>query len=272
MNEITGISEQQNKSKNIYQRINAVRDEVQYIRKDAVVQGYAAVTHDMVTAKLRDSLIKHGIIIIPSAVSREALIGETANKKPKIMFRAVYDVAFINVDFPEDRFVMQTDAHADDSGDKAPGKALSYATKYAMLKVFSLETGESDESRVEDERRGYTEAQKQAFDNIFEMKDALGMRLFQDQVEDEVSTGLFNSFPKGEKTKKKELCRNLVFDGGKLFQDLNNGLAKSDDVLAYESTSAMSNTGESLLRRYLGRESYANLQEIRKKFEGANSN
>jgi hypothetical protein len=42
-------------------------------------------------------------------------------------------------------------AHANDQGDKAPGKALSYAVKSAILKVLMIETGESDESRNIDE-------------------------------------------------------------------------------------------------------------------------
>lgn len=35
-----------------------------------------------------------------------------------------------------------------DEGDKAPGKGVSYATKNAMLKMFSIETGEDDEGRI----------------------------------------------------------------------------------------------------------------------------
>lgn len=38
-----------------------------------------------------------------------------------------------------------------DNADKAPGKALSYAKKYAMLKLFEIETGENDESRYYDD-------------------------------------------------------------------------------------------------------------------------
>ena len=54
----------------------------------------------------------------------------------------------MNVD-TGDKVTSTIEAHANDNGDKAPGKALSYATKSAMLKVFSLETGENDESRAD---------------------------------------------------------------------------------------------------------------------------
>ena len=42
---------------NIYERINAVRLKVEYIKKDKAVQNYKAVTHDQVTALTRDYLL-----------------------------------------------------------------------------------------------------------------------------------------------------------------------------------------------------------------------
>ena len=39
-------------------------------------------------------------------------------------------------------------AHAIDFGGMAPGKAMSYAKKYALLHLFLLETGEEEESRA----------------------------------------------------------------------------------------------------------------------------
>jgi hypothetical protein len=137
---------------NIYQRINEARKKVSYARKDKVVQGqgYMAVTHDAVTAILRNQLIEHGIVIIPNLTdSSVECIGQTQKGAPIIRYAAKYAIDFVNVDDPADRFTINNEAHANDHGDKAPGKATSYATKYAMLKVFSIETGEDDEGRVE---------------------------------------------------------------------------------------------------------------------------
>jgi hypothetical protein len=140
---------------NIYQRINEVEKEVQYIQKDASVQGYKAVTHDMVTAKVRDSLIRQGIVVLTDQrFSSVSPVGETKNGTPIIRYEAWYEVSFVNMDKPEDRISLRVESHANDQGDKAPGKAMSYAVKYAMLKIFSLETGENEESRMENERKG----------------------------------------------------------------------------------------------------------------------
>lgn len=137
---------------NIYQRINEVRKKVWYAKKDKVVQGqgYKAVTHDAVTALVRNPLIDHGILIVPRLItSTITVIGETKNGTPMIRYEALYEIDFVNCDDPEDRITVPIESHANDSGDKAPGKAASYATKYAILKVFNIETGEDEESRVE---------------------------------------------------------------------------------------------------------------------------
>lgn len=137
-------------SKNIYQRINAVMKEVEYVRKDAKVKGYSAVTHDMVTAILRPHLVNAGI-----AVQLEQLQSSLLERRDKAaginmhLYSGDYAVHFVNIDQPEDRVTVTINAHAADNGDKAPGKCASYATKYAMLKLFSLETGENEESRLE---------------------------------------------------------------------------------------------------------------------------
>lgn len=147
------------KQMNLFQRINEVRKQVDYLKKEKTVsgQGYKAVTHDQVTAALRDHLIAYGIVVKPSLVAG-ATVQDTmmyTNKKiPIIRYEAEYDVHFINIDDPKDRDVMRVSAHALDQGDKAPGKAVSYATKAAELKMFNIETGENDEERTEDDAHG----------------------------------------------------------------------------------------------------------------------
>lgn len=141
------MSEQQ---PNIYQRLNAVRDAVKYLQKDADVQGYKALTHDAVTAACRQHFIKNGVMVVPDQKSSEtADVGTTKTGAPVIRYEAWYEVRFVNMDNPEDSVTVTLESHANDHGDKAPGKALSYAVKYAMLKLLSIETGESEEGRVE---------------------------------------------------------------------------------------------------------------------------
>ena len=142
---------------NIYQRINAIMKEVKYVQKDSSVSGmgggYKAVTHDQVVSVIRNSLVKHGVIVIPFQTKGEFLQMRDINATPQPikmgLYSGEYQFTFCNIDDPKDVFVTSVNAHASDNGDKAPGKALSYAAKSVLLKVFTLETGESDESREE---------------------------------------------------------------------------------------------------------------------------
>lgn len=171
---------QQNDDKrNIYQRLNAVRSAVKYLQKDKKVQDYQAVTHDAVTAACREHLISHGVMIRPDQQHSEiADIGFTKHNTPIIRYSAWYNVYFINIDNPEDHTVVGIEAHANDHGDKAPGKALSYAVKYAMLKLLSIETGENEESRIDvaatpKQRMDQALAQEHVYAAVREIKTAL---------------------------------------------------------------------------------------------------
>lgn len=138
---------------NIYQRLNEVRKKVAYVQKDSTITvggSYMAVSHDQVTAATRNELIAHGILTVPRLVSSEVKsAGQTSRGTEIIRYEATFDVAFVNIEMPSDSVIMPVEAHANDTGDKAPGKALSYAVKYAILKILNLETGEDDEGRTE---------------------------------------------------------------------------------------------------------------------------
>lgn len=138
--------------KNIYQRVSEIRKAIEYIKKEKKVEGYMAVTHDQVTALTRDHFIKHGVVIVPTMIVQSAVkeTGTTTAKgTPFIRFEARYRFDVVNADEPTDRFSIEIEAHALDHGDKAPGKALSYAKKYAVLKLLEIESGEEDEERPE---------------------------------------------------------------------------------------------------------------------------
>ena len=138
---------------NTYQRINAVRKAIGYVQKDKAVStgggSYKAVTHDAVTGMVRAALIEHGVVIVPSVLS--AVFNAKEPEAKQRLYEATYQIEFVNIDDPADRIVTQQNAHALDNGDKAPGKAQSYATKYAILKLFNIETGEDEESRYQQE-------------------------------------------------------------------------------------------------------------------------
>ncbi len=233
---------------NIYQRINAVMHDVKYVQKDAQVSAgaggsYKAVSHDMVVAILRDSMVQHGIVVRVEQLKGE-LLQQKAPKGEKgytmHLYSGEYAVHFHNIDQPDDFLTETVNAHANDSGDKAPGKAMSYAVKYAMLKVFSLETGENEESRFADP---YTKEQADNYHALIEREAAYEFYLFLSTLTTEAQTGLHNSFPDGQKSAGKKKANKLQQDGQKAFsetvEDLKGRLAKQD-ISALEITGEMS--------------------------------
>ena len=149
---------------NLFQRINAVRKAIKYVQKDKDVStgkgSYRAVTHDMVTAMVRPHMVEHGIVCFPVLVESTVATppkGKDGTESSQIRYEATYDFHFVNEETPEEKITLRIQAHAMDNADKAPGKAISYAKKYAVLKLFEIETGEDEESRTEqggmDEKR-----------------------------------------------------------------------------------------------------------------------
>lgn len=141
---------------NLFQRINEVRKAIKYVQKDKSVStgasgSYKAVTHDMVTAMVRPAMVEHGIVCYPvlvESIMNPPTVDKDMNVAKQARYEATYDFHFVNADAPEESLVIRIQAHAMDNADKAPGKALSYAKKYAILKLFEIETGEDEESRI----------------------------------------------------------------------------------------------------------------------------
>ena len=137
----------------IYKRLLAVMGEVAYVQKEAKeVNGqYRFVSHDAVTAKVRPAFIKHGVLVVTDLVGHR----QDGNRTEVDM-----SVSFINADHPDDRITIQAFGYGIDTQDKGPGKAISYAVKYALLKALMLETGDDPErDMVEHEPAKITEDQ-----------------------------------------------------------------------------------------------------------------
>lgn len=127
--------------KNIHQRLHAAQADVDYVQKEKKSgMNYSIVTHDAVTAKVRPVLHKHGIVYYPTTLD---VVQDGNRTQVKLTVR------FANVDEPADAIDVPSLGYGIDAQDKGPGKAISYAVKYALLKALGLETGDDpDEASV----------------------------------------------------------------------------------------------------------------------------
>jgi hypothetical protein len=123
---------------NIYQRINAVMANVKYVQKErSAGMRYSTVSHDAVTKALHDAIQENGIVYYP-----QMLVAEQNGNRTE----ARVIVRFANMDEPSDFIDVPSIGYGIDDQDKGPGKAISYAVKYALLKTFGLETGDDPDN------------------------------------------------------------------------------------------------------------------------------
>ncbi len=185
------------KEMNLYQRIISVRNKVDYIQKTKSVStgggSYKAITHDDVTGILREHMNTFGIVCVPTLV--KSFANDRVGDAKQFRYDATYSFDFVNADKPEEKLTIAIEAHAMDNADKAPGKALSYAKKYAMLKLFEIETGDDEESRYSTEEfdvTGYIDL----------IKSSVSM--------DELKTNYANAFGAANDAKDKTAVKLIV--------------------------------------------------------------
>lgn len=131
---------------NIYQKINAVMKEIEYLTKDDKVEfgttKYKAISEEKVTTVVRNELVKQGIVILP--IQQESTVMELMRTEKSVNQRADVHVRYRiqNIDDVNDFTEVESNGSGVDTQDKAVGKAMTYAYKYMLLRTFAIPTGE----------------------------------------------------------------------------------------------------------------------------------
>jgi len=156
------------KAMNIYQKMCAATAEISRVAKNLEVgfgkSSYKAVGEADVLAAVKPVEEKYGIYSFP--VSRDIIEsgvlenvseynGQTTTKK-QFQMRVSTVYRFVNVDKPEEYLDITTYGDGVDSQDKAPGKAMTYADKYALLKAYKIMTGDDPDQNMSGELKGYS--------------------------------------------------------------------------------------------------------------------
>ena len=140
--------------KNIYQKMLAITQEIATVAKNLNVDSgkvkYKAVGEADVLAAVKPIEAKHGVYSYP--VSRKVIDSGTmvsvseynGNKKEtnKLFMRIETVYRFVNTEKPDEFIDITTYGDGVDTQDKAPGKAMTYSDKYALLKAYKIQTGD----------------------------------------------------------------------------------------------------------------------------------
>lgn len=138
------------KTLNLYQRINKVMDDVQYLQKDDRVgsgtYAYKAISIEKVTEAVREAMVRHGLVILP--VEQTHIMEDKARTNNQgaavIVPITTVDVKYkiVNIDNPTEFETVVSSGTGVDPQDKGVGKAMTYSYKNLLLRMFAIPTGD----------------------------------------------------------------------------------------------------------------------------------
>lgn len=142
------------KTLNIHQKMLQATMQIERVKKDLSVQAgkgsYKAVSEGAVLKAVKEVEIELGIYSYPftrKIVDSQVIVNTkeyngvvTESKQMMMRIETIY--RFVNIDNPSDYIDITSYGDGVDSQDKAPGKAMTYADKYALLKAYKIETGD----------------------------------------------------------------------------------------------------------------------------------
>lgn len=140
---------------NIYEKMLKVTEEIAVVGKNLMVEtgkgkGYKAVSEADVLAAVKPIEIKYGIYSYPHnrqiVESGEITTENQYGKMTRLYMRVETTYRFINVENPDEYIDIVTYGDGVDSQDKAPGKAMTYGDKYALLKAYKIQTGDDPDA------------------------------------------------------------------------------------------------------------------------------
>lgn len=135
---------------NIFQRMSKVTQEITAVAKNLSVgtgkNQYKAVGEADILSAVRPAEAKHGVYSYPYSreiVESGTMERETQYGKSVQMFMRIKVVyRFLCIDDPASYIDVESYGDGVDSQDKAPGKAMTYADKYALMKAYKIITGD----------------------------------------------------------------------------------------------------------------------------------
>lgn len=148
------------KEMNIFQKMSAITDEITRVAKNLSVgvgqSQYKAVGEADVLSAVKPVEIKYGVYSYPvnrnivetSILTTKTEYNEKVTEKNQLFMRLETIYRFVNMDKPTEYIDITTYGDGVDSQDKAPGKAMTYSDKYALLKAYKIETGDDPDQKA----------------------------------------------------------------------------------------------------------------------------
>jgi hypothetical protein len=162
--------------KNLSKKMLQIMSEVGYVQKGGTntFQNYKYAKEADVAAKVRESMVKHGVFLYTSVTKTG--VSEYLNNKgaTQFMVSVLVTGTFVDSDSGESYTVTYPGDGAD-TGDKGIYKAITGADKYLLMKTFLIETGDDPEKDEPAVKQGVgvhkaTDGAKERLDKVQSLK------------------------------------------------------------------------------------------------------
>lgn len=149
--------------KNIFEKLLAITSEIGNVNKNLVVgEGkaqYKAVGEADVLKAVKELEKKYAIYSYPyerkivdsSILQTEKEFKGEVKRGNQIFLRLETTYRFVNIEKPEEYIDIKSYGDGVDTQDKAPGKAITYSDKYALLKAYKMITGDDPDQNASPE-------------------------------------------------------------------------------------------------------------------------
>lgn len=162
------------KTMNIYEKMSLITEEMGIVEKNLKVQvnqtnSYKAVSERDILDTVKPLEKKYRVYSYPAdrnVIENDTLVKESEyngkiTRTNTLYMRLEITYRFVNIDKPEEFIDIKTYGDGLDTGDKAPGKAMTYGDKYALMKAYKISTGDDPDKEPSPES-GYKKEEKKA--------------------------------------------------------------------------------------------------------------
>lgn len=159
---------------NIFEKMDAITNEIGVVGKNLKVQvnktsSYNAVSEKDIIDAVKPIEHKYRVYSYPfdrNIIDKDVLVKETeyqdartgdltTSKTNSLYMRLETIYRFVNLDNPQEFIDIKAYGDGIDTGDKAPGKAETYADKYSLMKAYKISTGDDPDKDASPEK-GYS--------------------------------------------------------------------------------------------------------------------
>lgn len=175
------MKEEEIKKLNIYEKMSFITEEMGVVEKNLKVQvnktnSYQAVSERDILDNVKPLEKKYRVYSFPvdrkiidnDILTKEVEYNGAITKTNTLYMRLEITYRFINIDNPTEYIDIKTYGDGLDTGDKAPGKAMTYGDKYALMKGYKISTGD-DPDKDPSPESGYKKDEVKASPKQVEM-------------------------------------------------------------------------------------------------------